>query len=270
MWRDGNGYLFTASYKLHTPAEPSDLQVDMILEYNMRKSICSNGSWFRFMRFSQLRCVLDGEQKIVKIWPVKGKGYEIGRLDTVNSIWYYALEKLGDHIGKQYYGGQRQLTPPLSDAFNKSMFSSIDIRPIKNHKLQSIYKLAADPKIRYPVDVKICTQEELFKGKKMITASVTFPPDKRIADGISMKFIHTTRGLKDVSKKPMKTFILYSGIKKAVQESIARYIRLKKYHSTATRIAPIKKVDLTQRKTQKPQQKPQNIDNPIIAIPCMA
>jgi hypothetical protein len=138
--------------------------------------------------------------------------------------------------------------------------------------LQNVYAIIAPSKMRCPVDVNICIQEELYQEKKMITASVTFPPDKRIADGISMRFIHTKRGLKDVSRKPMKTFMLYPGIKKAVAESVARYVRLKKHHRTAPRVAPIKKLDPNLRKIPKPQQKSQNVDNPIIAIaiPCMA
>jgi hypothetical protein len=267
-WKEGNAYLFTASYKLHTPTEPSDLQVDVLIEYNMSNSSCHNSSWFPFMRSLELKCVLDGEQKILRIWPIKGKGYEIGRLDTIDSsIWYHALEKLADHIGKQYYGGYRQPAQPLLNISNTPTSSLIDIRPIRNHKLQNMYGLIAPPKMRYPRDANICVQEELYRGKKLITASVIFPKNKRMDKSISMKFIHTSRGLQDISKKSMRNFALYSSAKKAVGESIARYIRLKKYHGTASRVvAPVKDVDPALQKIQKPQQKPQNMNNSFFHV----
>jgi hypothetical protein len=223
-----SGYLFTASYILHTPSAPSGLQVNLFAEYNMRhKSICQGDSWLPFSHLLQLRFTLNNEEKIVDIWKLKEGGYEIWNLDSIRtSIWYHAIKKLADNLGSQFHGGRFHKKIPTSKGFNNPTSDSVYIQPLNNHKLQSFYYICLYPKRKCSVDVSIEVQEELYRGKRALTGTAVFQKDYS-----PLKFLYAKNELKQISKEKINfSPKVYATIKKAVQNGITHYSKLKRKH----------------------------------------
>lgn len=249
IYNDGS-YTFCAFYKLHTPLPHSDLLVEMIAESNEPNGTCHD-MWMPHMRLMNLRFVLDGSPKRMKIWPQpfeKRNKYGIEGLEIIHSsIWYSAIKKLANDIGTQYYGKQCLTKKTHSEMNVKQTSSCVYIKPLKNLKLQTrdfvaIY-LPSSRLIHMKVKVDVHLETDQ-KGRKKIIAIAAFSPYgvRTPRDNYkTIKFVRTKMGLKEPSDKTMKHFSKwYPGIKKVVERSVARYLRFKHRHNNITNIVKVK------------------------------
>lgn len=263
------GYLFTSSYNLHALSESNDLQVDMISEYNMKNSIYKDHPWFMKIHYLQLKFEFEGSQKTVKIFKTFDKGYEIKGLDAIQqSIWYPALVKIAENIGQNCCGKNVKNSTVCSKQLNNTTSNLIDIQSLQNYKLHSTCDLDSHrKKIENPKRLNIDVKEEMYLGKKTVIATVTFQKKKsHISQSTSfMKFVKTKNGLKAISLVGTKrSSIWYPTIKKEVQKSISRYLKLKRTHNKVTTSIPARNVDPTLIRQPSSQPQLQNDDEILI------
>jgi hypothetical protein len=243
---DGSqGYTFTASYKLYTADQPSGLQIDVIAEYNSRNSRCVN-FWLLNMRLLELRYAIGSEQERVRIWKTKENRLDLERVNVLNSSIHSlcAIEKLAEEFGKQWYklNYQNSEVSPQLQVQNGLMH----VQPMENYKLSTTCEIDTHAtKMGNARRLNVDVQEELYRGKKEIIASVSFCHKRgaRFKEEVYLfpKFVQTKYGLKEISRGGFKqSSSWYSYVKKIAQKSVDRYLRFKKRYSSVPRLLLMK------------------------------
>ena len=247
-----DAYLFTSSYLLHNPSSSSDLSV---------KLTTSRRAYFA--QQVHLCCKVQGKERIIRILPKKnGQCTFLQMTVPQSSKWHGVLKKFGKKIALKYYAADvaDTLLKPKQLKLRRSSLAMMQIKPLSHSKLETSYTVhntsqhAHSPK-RIRVHVSIITDYNK-KGKKELIGVATFyireihaVPLCAKAVPVSIpksiiKFEHTKRGLQEISKKHIKrSSVWYLGAKKAVEESVRKYLRFEQVHEEKLGKRKVKSVD---------------------------
>ena len=166
-----------------------------------------------------------------------------------SSKWHGVLKKFGKKIALKYYAADHADIPlkPKQLKLHQSALAMMQIKPLPHSKFEASYTVHntsqhAHSLKRIRVHVSIITDYNK-KGKKELIGLATFyireihavqlcakAAPVSISKSI-IKFVHTKSGLQEISKKHIKrSSVWYLGAKKAVEESLRKYLRFEQVH----------------------------------------